>query len=74
MRLRNAIVAACRDIRKSEGLTRVCLSGGSFQNVRLLESTVRGLEQAGFEVTLATATLTSWQALKVRPLELLRQE
>ena len=50
----DAIVAVCRDIRKGEGLSRVCLSGGSFQNVRLLESTLRGLERAGFE--------TFWQS------------
>jgi hydrogenase maturation protein HypF len=45
----DAIVAACRNIRKTDGLSRVCLSGGSFQNVRLLELTLRGLESAGFE-------------------------
>jgi len=50
----NAIIAACEKLRASEGLTRVCLSGGSFQNVTLLEATVGGLERAGFE--------TFWQS------------
>jgi len=45
-----AIAAACSSVRSSEGLDRVCLSGGSFQNMRLLEATVSGLEAAGFEV------------------------
>jgi len=48
--LARAIVAACEDVRRSDGLSRVCLSGGSFQNMRLLEATVSGLEAAGFEV------------------------
>jgi hydrogenase maturation protein HypF len=45
-----AIAAACARVRASEGLSRVCLSGGSFQNMRLLEGTVAQLERAGFEV------------------------
>jgi hydrogenase maturation protein HypF len=48
--LADAITAACVDVRRTDALRRVCLSGGSFQNVRLLESTIRGLERAGFEV------------------------
>jgi hydrogenase maturation protein HypF len=48
--LARAIVAAADQVRRSDRLRRVCLSGGSFQNVRLLEATVAGLERAGFEV------------------------
>lgn len=43
-----AIVEACRQI----GLKDVCLSGGTFQNMRLLETTVCGLEKSGFRVHL----------------------
>jgi hydrogenase maturation protein HypF len=48
--LAGCIIAACERVRAAEQLSRVCLSGGSFQNVRLLEATVEGLERAGFEV------------------------
>ncbi len=48
--LAGAIVAACNQVRHTDGLHRVCLSGGSFQNMRLLEATVAGLEGAAFEV------------------------
>jgi len=48
--LARAIAAACIEVRASDGLRRVCLSGGSFQNMRLLEGTIGELEQAGFEV------------------------
>jgi hydrogenase maturation protein HypF len=48
--LARAIAAACGRVRSSEGLGRVCLSGGSFQNTRLLEGTMAELERAGFEV------------------------
>jgi hydrogenase maturation protein HypF len=41
---------ACSRIRESDGLHRVCLSGGTFQNLRLLGQTVEGLRQRGFEV------------------------
>jgi hydrogenase maturation protein HypF len=46
----SAIVEACVRVRLSDGLERVCLSGGSFQNVRLLEATTARLERAGFQV------------------------
>jgi hydrogenase maturation protein HypF len=46
----DAIIAACASVRAREGLTRVCLSGGSFQNMRLLEATIPGLERAGMAV------------------------
>ena len=48
--LARAIREACLRVRESDGLKRVCLSGGSFQNVLLLEAAIRELEQAGFEV------------------------
>ena len=48
--LARAIAAACGSVRASDGLGRVCLSGGSFQNTRLLEATVAQLERTGFDV------------------------
>ncbi|MGA3096947.1 MAG: carbamoyltransferase HypF [Bryobacteraceae bacterium] len=47
-----AMVETCRRIRGAAGPTRVCLSGGTFQNVRLTESAAAGLREAGFEVFL----------------------
>jgi hydrogenase maturation protein HypF len=47
-----AIVEICRRVRSSDGLHRVCLSGGVFQNFYLLERAVTGLRSAGFEVCL----------------------
>jgi hydrogenase maturation protein HypF len=47
-----AIVEICCRIRKSDGLDRVCLSGGTFQNHYLLESTIMGLRRNGFTVYL----------------------
>ncbi len=47
-----AVVETCRRIRGPAGPARVCLSGGTFQNVRLTESAVAGLREAGFEVFL----------------------
>ena len=40
----------CSRMRASTGLTRVCLAGGCFQNVRLLSSCVQRLRHGGFEV------------------------
>ncbi len=48
--LGQVIVDACVRIRESENLNRVCLSGGTFQNLRLLEHSVTGLRERGFEV------------------------
>ena len=50
--LARAIAAACVRVRSGEGLGRVCLSGGSFQNMRLLEAAASELERAGFDVFL----------------------
>jgi hydrogenase maturation protein HypF len=46
------IADVCHSLRTREGLNRVCLSGGTFQNMFLLQRTVRGLRQNGFEVFL----------------------
>jgi hydrogenase maturation protein HypF len=45
-----AIVEVCQRIRESDGLHRVCLSGGTFQNVYLLERTIVKLRRCGFTV------------------------
>jgi hydrogenase maturation protein HypF len=50
--LASATVEVCRRIGRETGLRRVCLSGGTFQNVRLLGSTATGLRARGFEVFL----------------------
>jgi len=47
-----AIVEVCCHIRKSDGLNRVCLSGGVFQNHLLLGLTVVQLRRFGFGVFL----------------------
>ena len=47
-----AVVEVCRRIRAQDGLSRVCLSGGVFQNIYLLERTMKGLDGCGFEVFL----------------------
>jgi hydrogenase maturation protein HypF len=44
------IVEVCRRLRASEGLHRVCLTGGTFQNMRLLEGVIPALQACGFEV------------------------
>jgi hydrogenase maturation protein HypF len=45
-----AAVEVCQRVRARFGLQRVCLSGGCFQNVRLLRGCVEGLRAEGFEV------------------------
>jgi hydrogenase maturation protein HypF len=49
-----AIVQACLHIRESDGLDRVCLSGGTFQNLFLLERTIVQLRRHSFAVFLHT--------------------
>lgn len=44
------VVDACQRIRQSDGLNRVCLSGGCFQNLRLLKQAVKQLRESAFEV------------------------
>ena len=46
----DAVLAASRSARDLTGLSAVALSGGVFQNRRLVELLVPELEQAGFEV------------------------
>jgi hydrogenase maturation protein HypF len=48
----DAVVEMCRRIRRVDSLNRVCLSGGTFQNMYLLKRTVTGLRHDGFDVFL----------------------
>ena len=50
--LAEAIHEMCLRMRQESGLNRVCLSGGTFQNVYLLTRAVAGLRRHGFEVFL----------------------
>jgi hydrogenase maturation protein HypF len=50
--LADATVEVCRRIAAESQLRRVCLSGGTFQNVRLLGAAAAGLRAAGLEVVL----------------------
>jgi hydrogenase maturation protein HypF len=45
-----AIAETCRRMREQDGLTEVCLSGGTFQNAYLLSHTAQLLRAAGFQV------------------------
>jgi hydrogenase maturation protein HypF len=47
--LASVIAEVCSRMRDALGLTRVCLSGGCFQNARLLEGSLQALREAGFE-------------------------
>ena len=46
------VLEICRRLRDSGGLRAVCLSGGTFQNMYLLERAVLGLRAANFDVYL----------------------
>ena len=48
--LAHVVRDACFRIRERDNLSRVCLSGGSFQNLRLLRLSIEGLKSNGFEV------------------------
>jgi hydrogenase maturation protein HypF len=48
--LASALVETCGRVRAATGLAEVALSGGTFQNLLLLERVVSGLESAGFRV------------------------
>jgi hydrogenase maturation protein HypF len=48
--LADVIVKTCGRLRQHSGLYRVALSGGVFQNIRLLRLAVDGLGRAGFQV------------------------
>jgi hydrogenase maturation protein HypF len=47
-----AVAEVCLLLRRSDGLNRVCLSGGTFQNAFLLSKSVAALRRHGFEVLL----------------------
>lgn len=47
-----AVVEVCSRIRRTRQLNRVCLSGGTFQNMYLLRRAVTSLRAQGFEVFL----------------------
>ena len=49
------IVETCLRLRGSDRLNRVCLSGGTFQNLFLLGRVVAGLRAKGFEIFLHSA-------------------
>ncbi len=46
------IAEVCRELRGREPLNKVCLSGGTFQNMFLLERTLTALADIAFEVYL----------------------
>ncbi|MGA3241544.1 MAG: carbamoyltransferase HypF [Bryobacteraceae bacterium] len=48
--LAKAVVESCARLRVAHGLSRVCLSGGTFQNIRLLGHAAASLRETGFEV------------------------
>ena len=48
----SVIVEVCVRLRAAEGIDRVCLSGGTFQNVYLVERTLVSLRAKGFDVFL----------------------
>jgi hydrogenase maturation protein HypF len=48
--LADVIVRTCSRLRERSGLHRVALSGGVFQNIRLLQLAVDGLGRSGFQV------------------------
>ncbi|TAM82864.1 MAG: carbamoyltransferase HypF [Acidobacteria bacterium] len=50
--LAEMITQVCRQLREQERLNKVCLSGGTFQNMLLLDRTLSGLGKFGFEVYL----------------------
>jgi hydrogenase maturation protein HypF len=55
----NATVGVCEKLRTQTGLTRVCLSGGAFQNALLAELSVERLRRHGFEVFLHSRVPTN---------------
>src|SRR5262249_9787353 len=53
------IVEVCRRLRETDGLNRVCLSGGTFQNEYLVRRVVPALQARGFEVYLNSQVPTN---------------
>jgi hydrogenase maturation protein HypF len=52
------VVEVCRRLRAREGIGRVCLSGGTFQNMYLRERTVAGLRTECVELNASRCTCT----------------
>jgi hydrogenase maturation protein HypF len=50
--LAEMIAQVCRQLRERERLNKVCLSGGTFQNMLLVERTLSTLGEEGFDVYL----------------------
>lgn len=50
--LAEMVAEVCQTIREQDHLNKVCLSGGTFQNMLLLERTLAALGERGFEVYL----------------------
>ncbi|HXH94796.1 MAG TPA: carbamoyltransferase HypF [Thermoanaerobaculia bacterium] len=57
--LAEVIADLCGRIRLRDGINRVCLSGGTFQNFVLLERTARLLRNSGFELFLHSRVPTN---------------
>jgi hydrogenase maturation protein HypF len=53
------IVEVCRQLRETDGLNLVCLSGGTFQNAYLQERVIPSLRASGFEVYLNSKVPTN---------------
>jgi hydrogenase maturation protein HypF len=53
------IMELCLRLRKAERLNRVCLSGGTFQNMYLLKRAFSRLGQCGFEVFINSKVPTN---------------
>ena len=54
-----AILAVCERLRREEHLSRVCISGGTFQNLQLLHKIVPQLRRVGFDVFLHSKVPTN---------------
>ena len=61
--LAEAILQACRVVARDTGLERVCLSGGTFQNVRLLEQVVSGWKRPSVAVLAPSGATQRWRSL-----------
>lgn len=59
----HAIVDVCKNIRQSEGVNAVALSGGVFQNIYLLDALVGGLNKEGFQTLAHTKVPANDQGL-----------
>ncbi len=53
------IVEVCWRLRETDGLNRVCLSGGTFQNEYLLQRVIAALQARGFEAYLNSQVPTN---------------